>query len=201
MDRGYKEDNILIDGVCYPFSTYTVTLSKKHESGCNLHFHSDIELIYIENGSLTAGFYAYKSHRIIPCSDCLLQPAEFEKGIHAFEKWVEENNITSFDERTGRGLLRHIYFRKAFGTGEIMACAVVNGKDIPDTEYLVAELQKAFDHLKSVVLNINLEKTNVILGNETKTIWGSDKITDVLLSKKFVLKPPIALEIGGISFF
>ncbi len=51
MDRGYKEDNILIDGVCYPFSTYTLTLSKKHESGCNLHFHPDIEIIYIENGS------------------------------------------------------------------------------------------------------------------------------------------------------
>ena len=145
--------------------------------------------VCIENGSLTAGFYAYKSHRIIPCRDCLLQPAEFEKGIYTFEKWAEKNHITSFDERTGRGLLRHIYFRKAFGTGEIMACAVMNGKDVPDSEYLVAELRNAFSHLKSVVININREKTNVILGSETKTIWGSDKITDVLLGKKFVISP------------
>lgn len=145
--------------------------------------------VYIENGSLTAGFYAYKSHRIIPCSDCRLQPPEFEQGIKAFEKWVKKNNITSFDEKTGKGLLRHIYFRKAFGTGEVMACAVVNANDIPDKDYLVSELQQAFENLKSVVININKKNTNVILGSETKTIRGSEKICDVLLGKKFVISP------------
>ena len=145
--------------------------------------------VFIENGSLSAGFYAYKSHRIVPCSDCLLQPAEFENGIKAFEKWVKKNNITSFDEQTGKGLLRHIYFRKAFGTGEIMACAVINGNDIPDRDFLVAQLCEAMPNIKSIVLNVNREKTNVILGNQTKTIWGSDKITDVLLGKKFVISP------------
>lgn len=145
--------------------------------------------VYIENGSLTAGFYAYKSHRIIPCSDCRLQPPEFEQGIKAFEKWVKKNNITSFDEKTGKGLLRHIYFRKAFGTGEVMACAVVNANDIPDKDYLVSELEQAFENLKSVVININKKNTNVILGSETKTIWGSDKICDMLLGKKFVISP------------
>ena len=145
--------------------------------------------VYIENGSLTAGFYAYKSHRIIPCSDCRLQPPEFEQGIKAFEKWVKKNNITSFDEKTGKGLLRHIYFRKAFGTGEVMACAVVNANDIPDKDYLVLELQQAFENLKSVVINIKKKNTNVILGSETKTIRGSKKICDVLLGKKFVISP------------
>lgn len=145
--------------------------------------------VCIENGSLTAGFYAYKSHRIVPCSDCLLQPVEFENGIKAFENWVKKNNITSFDERTGKGLLRHIYFRKAFGTGEIMACAVINGNDIPDKDFLVSELRNGLENLKSVVVNINKEKTNVILGNKTITIWGSDKITDILLGKKFVISP------------
>ena len=145
--------------------------------------------VLIENGILTAGFYAYKSHRIIPCADCLLQPAEFEKGIAAFSKWIEKNQITSYDEKTGRGLLRHIYFRKAFGTDEIMACAVVNASDIPDKEYLISLLQRAFDNLKSVVININKMHTNVILGSKTKTIWGSDKICDILLCKKFVVSP------------
>ncbi len=145
--------------------------------------------VLIENGILTAGFYAYKSHRIIPCADCLLQPAEFEKGIAAFSKWIEKNQITSYDEKTGRGLLRHIYFRKAFGTDEIMACAVVNASDIPDKEYLISLLQRAFDNLKSVVININKMHTNVILGSKTKTIWGSDKICDILLGKKFVVSP------------
>ena len=145
--------------------------------------------VYIENGELTAGFYAYKSHRIIPCKSCRLQPPEFEKGITAFEKWVKKNNITSFDEKTGKGLLRHIYFRKAFGTGEIMACAVINGNDIPDKDYLVDKLRQAFDNLKSVVININKKNTNVILGEQTKTVWGSDKICDILLDKKFVISP------------
>ena len=145
--------------------------------------------VYIENGELTAGFYAYKSHRIIPCRDCRLQPIEFEKGIAAFEKWVKKNNVTSFDEKTGKGLLRHIYFRKAFGTGEIMACAVINANDIPDKEYLVAELRQAFENLKSVVININKKNTNVILGEQTKTVWGSDRISDILLGKKFVISP------------
>ncbi len=145
--------------------------------------------VFIENGNLTAGFYAYKSHRIIPCSHCLLQPAEFEKGIKAFSNWVKKNNITSFDEKTGRGLLRHIYFRKAFGTGEIMACAVVNANDIPDKEYLIGMLQQAFENLKSVVININKKNTNVILGSETKTLWGSEKICDILLGRKFVISP------------
>lgn len=145
--------------------------------------------VSIENGKLTAGFYAYKSHRIIPCAACRLQPVEFESGIRAFEKWVQKNNITSFDEKTGRGLLRHIYFRKAFGTGEVMACAVINGTSLPDCDYLASELKNAFENLKSVVVNINREKTNVILGEKTKTIWGEDKITDILLSKKFVISP------------
>ena len=145
--------------------------------------------VYIENGELTAGFYAYKSHRIIPCRDCRLQPIEFEKGIAAFEKWAKKNNVTSFDEKTGKGLLRHIYFRKAFGTGEIMACAVINANDIPDKEYLVAELRQAFENLKSVVININRKNTNVILGEQTKTVWGSDRISDILLGKRFVISP------------
>lgn len=145
--------------------------------------------VLIENGNFSAGFYAYKSHRIIPCSSCLLQPLEFENGINAFKVWAEKNNITSFNEKTGKGLLRHIYFRKAFVTGEIMACAVVNGNDIPDKDYLILLLQKAFKNLKSVVININKINTNVILGNKTKVIWGSEKITDVLLGKKFVISP------------
>lgn len=145
--------------------------------------------VLIENNELKAGFYAYKSHRIVPCDLCRLQPLEFQKGIKAFEKWVKKNNITSFDEKSGKGLLRHIYFRKAFGTGEIMACAVVNAQDIPDKEYLIEELKLAFENLKSVVINVNTKKTNVILGEKTKTIYGEDKITDILLGKKFVISP------------
>lgn len=145
--------------------------------------------VSVENGELTAGFYAYKSHRIIPCSDCKLQPPEFEAGLKAFGEWVKQAGVTSYDEKTGKGLLRHIYFRKAFGTGEVMACAVINGKSIPQQDLLISLLRENISTLKSVVLNINRDKTNVILGSESKTIWGSDTITDTLLGKKFVISP------------
>lgn len=144
--------------------------------------------VTISDGELFAGFYTYKSHRIIPCNSCRLQPKEFEQCIDAFSQWVEKNNITSYDENTGRGLLRHIYLRKAFGTGEIMACAVINGSTLPDYDYL-AEMLSAVSGMKSICYNINRDRTNVILGTETVTVWGSDNITDVLLGKKFVISP------------
>lgn len=140
-------------------------------------------------GELFAGFYAYKSHRIIPCSDCRLQPKEFEQGIKAFEKWVEAADVTSYDENSGRGLLRHIYFRKGFATDELMACAVINGDSIPKADLLIDLLRKNLPNLKSVVVNINKSKTNVILGKTSKTIWGSDTISDRLLGKSFVISP------------
>lgn len=145
--------------------------------------------VSICDGELYAGFYAYKSHRIIPCSDCRLQPEEFEKGIKAFEKWVESADVTSYDEKTAKGLLRHIYFRKGFATGELMACAVINGDSIPKADLLVKLLKESLPELKSVVININKSKTNVILGKTSKAIWGSDTISDVLLGKKFVISP------------
>lgn len=143
----------------------------------------------ISDGEMFAGFYAYKSHRIIPCADCKLQPAEFEKGLEAFAKWIESENITSYNEQTGKGLMRHIYFRKGFATGEVMACAVINGNSIPNGELLVSLLREKVDGLTSVAVNINKEKTNVILGKETSIIWGEKYIRDSLLGKDFLISP------------
>lgn len=145
--------------------------------------------VRIENGSFTAGFYAFKSHRIVPAFSCMLQPPAFSKGLKAFEKWALASGADSYDEASGKGLLRHIYFRKAFATGQIMACAVINGEQIPDPDLLISLLKDAMPGLQSVAVNRNKSKTNVILGNETKIIWGSEKITDILLGKKFVISP------------
>ena len=155
-----------------------------------LHYRNKAQYpVKIENGVFTAGFYAFKSHRIVPADGCRIQPKEFEKGIKAFEKWALKNGVSSFDEKTGKGLLRHIYFRKAFATGQIMACAVINGTRIPAPDTLVSLLQSALPGLRSVCVNINTEKTNVILGGKTTVLWGSEKITDVLLGKRFVISP------------
>ncbi len=143
--------------------------------------------VRIKDGELEAGFYAINSHRIIPCKggDCLLSPAEFAKGIDAFAKWAKAENLTSFDERTGRGYLRHIYFRKAFATGEFMACAVVNSETAENPDLLVSLLRENIENLRSVQFNFNTANTNVILGERTETVWGSDTICDTLLGRKF----------------
>lgn len=141
-----------------------------------------------ENGILTIGFYAKKSHRVIDGGDCLLQPEEFTQIIEIFKKWINENNITVYSDSLGKGLIRHIYLRKAFATGEIMVCAVINGDTLPESEKLT-EMLKAVVGFKTLVVNINKEKTNVVLGNKCINIYGNGYITDILCGVKIKLSP------------
>ena len=141
-----------------------------------------------ENGILNIGFYAKKSHRVIDGGDCLLQPVEFTDIIEIFRKWINDNNITVYSENTNLGLLRHIYLRKAFATGEIMVCVVINGKTLPCYENLLSEL-KSVDGFKTLVLNINRQNTNVVLGDECISLYGDGYITDILCGVKVKISP------------
>ncbi|MBQ7740068.1 MAG: 23S rRNA (uracil(1939)-C(5))-methyltransferase RlmD [Eubacterium sp.] len=144
--------------------------------------------VIIENNELKAGFYAYKSHRIIPCKSCKLQNSEFEDILGLISKWVALSGVSSYDEKTGKGALRHIYLRIAEGTGEIMVCLVINANRIPEKEKLI-ELLKTNKNVKSICVNINKENSNVILSDKTETLWGNEVITDTLLGKRFEISP------------
>lgn len=134
------------------------------------------------------GFYAPMTHRIIDCADCLLQPQEFAKITDIFRDWIREKKISVYNEADGSGIIRHIYIRKAVVTGQIMVCIVANSDSVPHTEALIEQL-KEIDGVTSIILNINRDKTNVVLGKECKTLWGSDYITDELCGLKFNLSP------------
>ena len=136
----------------------------------------------------TIGFYAPMTHRIIDCADCLLQPKEFSEITDIFRNWIREKKISVYNEADGSGIIRHIYIRKAVVTGQIMVCIVANSDSIPHAEALIEHL-KEIDGLASVILNINRDKTNVVLGKECKTLFGSDYITDELCDLKFNLSP------------
>ena len=136
----------------------------------------------------TIGFYAAMTHRIIDCADCLLQPKEFSEITDIFRNWIREKMISVYNEADGSGIIRHIYIRKAVVTGQIMVCIVANSDSIPHAEALIEQL-KEIDGLASVILNINRDKTNVVLGKECKTLFGSDYITDELCGLKFNLSP------------
>ena len=141
-----------------------------------------------ENGILNIGFYAKKSHRVIDGGDCLLQPEDFTKIIEIFRKWINDNNITVYSESLNKGLIRHIYLRKAFATGEIMVCVVINGNTIPNSEELT-EMLKEVGGFKTLVVNINRENTNVVLGDTCTALYGDGYITDILCGVKIKLSP------------
>ena len=139
------------------------------------------------NGKFASiGFYAPMTHRIIDCADCLLQPKEFAEITDIFRDWIREKKIPVYSEADGTGLLRHVYIRKAAATEQIMVCAVANGEKLPEADDLIERL-KTVNGVASIILNINRDKTNVVLGKECRTLWGSDFITDELCGLKFNL--------------
>ena len=141
------------------------------------------------HGLALIGFYAPHSHRVIDCADCLLQPEDFKKVTDIFRNWIRLFKITTYNEQTRKGLLRHIYIRAAVSTNELMVCIVINGNDIPFKDELVFELKDALPNLKSIVINKNKKDTNVVLGDECITIYGNSYITDELCGLKFDISP------------
>lgn len=137
---------------------------------------------------IVAGFYAQKSHRIINSSDCILQPEEFSKIVEIVKSWMTEFRIPAYNSETGNGLIRHIYIRKAFKTGQIMVCLVINGNSLPYADELCDDLMR-IENIKSIVINENCDKTNVILGKNCATLWGEDYIEDVLCGVKIRISP------------
>lgn len=155
-----------------------------------------------KDGNPVAGFYAGRTHTIIPNTDCYLGREENKEILEAILAYMKKYNVQPYDEETGKGLVRHVLIRTGFDSGEIMVCLVINyrgkatkasgkssgatatgGKDtchvqfLPHQDELLAALSK-IENMTSVSVSINTEKTNVIMGKEIHTLWGSDRITD-----------------------
>lgn len=141
-------------------------------------------------GRPVIGFYAQRSHRIVENMDCRLHPKIFNDVLEAAKQWIEYTKVSIYDEQSLTGLLRHIYIRMAKATGEIMVVIVINGDSLPESEMLVELLKKAVgESLKSVQININKKNTNVILGDECKTLYGEDYIIDILCGVRIRVSP------------
>lgn len=142
-----------------------------------------------KDGTLQMGFYARHSHRVIDCDSCRLQPPVFEKAMRSVRFWAEQSGVAPYDEATHRGILRHVYLRIAQASGEVMVCLVANGARLPQEETLVSLLRAQVPGLAGVVLNENRAKTNVILGNRCRLLWGKEAITDTLCGLQFEISP------------
>ena len=139
-------------------------------------------------GKIIAGFYAGRTHSIIPCEDCLLGPAENRQILDLVIRHMEKYGIEPYDEEKGTGLLRHVLIRTGKATGEIMVCLICNGKRLP-AEKELTEALFAIPGMTSVTLNINRKKTNVILGEELRLLGGRDYIRDRIGSCTFRISP------------
>jgi len=142
-----------------------------------------------KDGKLQLGFYAVNSHRIVDTHTCLLQPAEFDKAAEAFRAWHAITGESVYDEAAHTGLLRHLYMRRGERSGEMMVCIVANGGALHEEALLVSMLREAVPAITSIVLNINREKTNVVLGKTCRTLWGKDSISDTLCGLEFEISP------------
>lgn len=134
---------------------------------------------YNKEGNLVTGFYAARTHSIIPVEDCLLGVEENKEILAQIRDWMREYNISPYDEKTGKGLVRHILIRFGFTTKEIMVCLIINGTSLPFADELIAAL-KQIEGMTSISYNINTQNTNVILGEKTECIWGQSYITDYI---------------------
>lgn len=141
------------------------------------------------DGKIEAGFFAKRSHRVISCASCDLQPAFFEQILEYTEQFLEEYHISAYDEQTGKGKVRHLYIRYGEVSGEVMVCLVVNSERLPHAAEYVEGLLKVCPQVVSVVLNINREQNNVILGQKCITLYGKDTIEDTLCDVRFELSP------------
>lgn len=142
-----------------------------------------------QNG-LVYGFYAKHSHRVIPNSDCMLQPEVFKSAMHAVKQWADENSITAYDTQTKTGILRHVLLRYAEKTQQLMVVPVIAQKVLPKSKELIDCLRQNLGScLKSVSCNINTKDTNVILGKTCKLIYGSEYITDEICGIKLNISP------------
>lgn len=149
-----------------------------------------------EKGEPVFGFYRKKSHEVMDCKNCRLQPKEFADILTAIGFFVKQNKISIYDEKSHSGLLRAVYIRKGEVTGEIGICLVLNGDKLPGEKLLVSLLSTQFSDVVSIVLNTNKERTNVVLGKKSRTIFGKDGITDVLCGVTVDISPAAFYQVN-----
>ena len=141
-----------------------------------------------KNGNIVTGFYAGRTHAIIPNTECALGVPVNKQILECILEYMNENHVTAYNEETGRGLVRHVLIRYGFKTGEIMVCLVINGDNLKNEELLVEKLVQ-IPGMTSITCSINKENTNVIMGKEIKEVWGQGYITDYIGDVKYQISP------------
>ena len=146
-----------------------------------------------KDGAPCIGFYAGRTHRIVPCPDCKLQPGVLNDIGNTLCTFFAAHGIQPYDEERGKGLVRHIFLRRGAHSGQIMVCLVCTRPKLPHSDELVALLREKFRDIATILINVNAKKTNVILGEESVTLYGPGFIEDTLCG--------VPVRLGPLSFY
>ena len=144
------------------------------------------------------GFYRARTHEVIECEHCLLVKPEADAAAEALREYMQSCRVAGYDEKTGRGLVRHLYIRSN-AAGESLVCVLVNGDKLPKEDRLVTLLRDACPKCAGIVLGTNTKKGNAILGDRYRTLWGSDRLEDTLCGKTFRLSVPSFYQVNRIQ--
>ena len=146
-----------------------------------------------KNGVPCIGFFAGRTHRIVPCPDCKLQPSVLNEIGNALCAFFAQQGIRPYDEQSGKGLVRHIFLRRGAHSGQIMVCLVCTRAKLPHAEQLCTALRGQFPAISTILLNVNAKNTNVILGSENHILYGPGYIEDTLCG--------VPVRLGPLSFY
>lgn len=150
-------------------------------------------------GALVGGFYSKGSHRIVDMETCLIQHEHNDDVVNRVKEIGSSLGISAYNEETGRGLLRHVVVKKAFRTGEMMLVLVTNGRDIPHVDAWIGSIREQIRHVASICQNVNTKQTNVIFGDETRTLWGRDVIYDYIGDVQFAISARSFYQVNPVQ--
>ena len=151
-----------------------------------------------KSGAIITGFYAGRTHSIVNYTDCLINHPVNEQILSIVKQWMEANGVEPYHEADGTGLVRHVLTRVGFTTGQIMVCLIINGSKIPAGDQLVDAL-KSIPGMTSICLNVNKERTNVILGRKVINLFGEGYIEDTIDHVRFRISPLSFYQVNPIQ--
>ena len=149
-----------------------------------------------KDGEYKIGFFAPKSHRVTEAAKCPLAPSIFAEILDTVRHFFKENAISVYNEESGKGLVRHVYLRRAECGGEVLLCLVINGKALPFADEFIKLIKSKHPEVIGILLNINEKNTNVILGDEFITLYGKDYITDTLGGVRLKITAPSFYQVN-----
>jgi len=149
-------------------------------------------------GNIITGFYAGRTHQIIPHMDCAIGRAENKEILNIIISFMKEFGLSPYDQTSHKGLVRHILIRTGYRTGEIMVCLVINGNGVPHGDTLAERLAE-IPGMTSVTYSVNREKTNVIMGREVGLLWGQAYITDYIGDIKYQISPLSFYQVNPVQ--